>query len=303
MLNKLLVIAIIGGVLPLGAGASWVLELSSHFRLQYVALALPLIAAALIRRRRLLGALLVITTGLNAWPLLPYLPTRDAAAPGTAFTVLDVNVNARNQAHDRVLESIRRSDADFVTLIELSRPLAAKLAALDSIYPFRMEFPADGNFGLAVLSRHPLTEVESVSIGPTVALHVIVELGDRRFHLVAVHPLPPIRSDMAATRNAQLEELAAYVRAIDAPTVVCGDFNLSPYSPYSPRFEAASATLSARRGRGIGISWPTFMPVLGMPIDHCFVTEDFASTRVVRMARIGSDHYPVRFELQLNRER
>jgi endonuclease/exonuclease/phosphatase family metal-dependent hydrolase len=166
-----------------------------------------------------------------------------------------------------------------------------------------MAFPADGNFGLAVLSRHPLTEVESLPIGPTQLLHASVEIEGRPFHLLAAHPLPPLNRRMAATRNEQLAAIAAYVRAIAAPTVICGDFNVTPYSPWFTRFESASGTRAARRGHGFGISWPTFVPLLGMPIDHCFVTPEFSSTQVARMASINSDHYPVRFELQLNRGR
>jgi len=294
MLNRLLLLVVVGGLLPQAAGLWWGFEVLSHFRLQYLALALPLLVVAVAARQKVLGLLLAASVAINAWPVLPYLPAAAAAAPGETLVILNVNVRAKNPDHARVLERIRAADADIVVVIELSPALDAALAALGESYPHRLTAPAHDNFGLGVLSRQPLVGARVFDLGPTAAIESFVELPAGRLRLLAVHPMAPMSAKLAATRNDQLERLAALARHDDAPLVVCGDFNLSPYSPFFRRFETDSGTRAARRGRGIGISWPASMPLLGVPIDHCFARAPLVPVSVERMDRTGSDHYPVR---------
>jgi endonuclease/exonuclease/phosphatase (EEP) superfamily protein YafD len=298
MLNGLLYVTIAGGLLPLGARFWWGLEIFSHFRLQYLVLALPLLIVALWQKQPLAGGALFAIMAANVWPVLPDLPFSAAPKSGNRIVVLNMNVRARNPEHALVLERIRESGADIVTLIELSRELDLRLGELGDTYPHRLSQPRDDNFGLAVLSRHPLRESTPFLLGRTLALETVVDLPDGRLRVFAVHPVPPVGAALAGERNTALGLLAAKAREITGPLLVCGDFNLTPYSPHFGDFERASGLISARRGRGVGISWPSFMPLLGVPIDHCFLRAPLAAERVDRMARSGSDHYPVRVTLR-----
>ena len=298
MLKALLIVWTAGGLLPLGARFWWGFEIFSHFRLQYLAIALPLLVLAFARGQFVIGVLLAATMVVNAWPLLPELPRKGVEPAGPEFVLLNINVEARNQEHDRVLERIRESGADAVALVELSPALDAKLGALAELYPHRVTRPAANNFGIAVLSRHPLRDSVIFDMGPSPAIEAVVETPGGPLKLIAIHTKPPVGAALAATRNSQLDGLAARVQATEGALAVCGDFNLSPYSPWFGRFERASGTRSARRGRGLGISWPATMPLLGTPIDHCFLRGPLVAVEVARMAATGSDHYPVRVTLR-----
>lgn len=297
MLNGVLLLIIAGGLLPLGASYWWFFELFAHFRLQYLAVALLLLVPGVIRRRRTLSIALLAVMMLNAWPLAPYLPLARTAGTNADLTLLNLNVHSSNTAHDAILGAIRAADADIVTILELTPALDAALAALDAEYPYRMTEPSTGNFGLGVLSRHPLRDPERFELGPSPALEAVVEAPDGPFRIVAVHPVPPIGAEQAATRNRQLGVLADRLRGGDEPLIVCGDFNLSPYSPHFRRFAIDSGMADVRRGQGPGFSWPAFLPLLGIPIDHCFTRGPFDVATVERMAPVGSDHYPVRVRL------
>jgi len=298
MLTRLLVVILVGGLLPLGASLWWPLELSTHFRLQYLAIAAAALLAGIVFRRRILVAGLGMVIALNAWPLLPYLPRGTARESGMTFTVLNLNANAGNTDHDRVLAAIRRAQADSVTLIELSPALDARLDELSDLYPYSYRYPADGNFGLAVLSRHPLTTTSTLALETTSAISSRIEAPGGAIRLVAVHLVPPVSGGLAARRNRQLETLAELARSTDDTLLICGDFNLSPYSPYFTRFEAAARVRDTRKGHGLRMSWPSRIPLLGIPIDHCFVRGALAPAGIETMDQTGSDHYPVRVQLR-----
>jgi len=245
--------------------------------------------------RRRLALALVVAMLINAWPVLPYLPLTAPATDGEPLVVLNLNVNARNTEYDAILAGIRASDADLVTIVELSEELDRRLEALSESYPYSATYPATSPFGIGVLSRYPLAASVPFELGPTIGIATRVALGDRRLDLFAVHPMPPMGSELAATRNEQLATLAERARRVEGTLLVCGDFNLSPYSPWFDDFMRDAGLEDARRGRGIGMSWPTRLLLLGTPIDHCFVRGPLVTERVERMDRNGSDHYPVRF--------
>ena len=62
---------------------------------------------------------------------------------------------------------------------------------------------------------------------------------------------------------------------------------------------AATGLKDARRGFGLDPSWPTFLPLLGIPIDHVAVSDEFLVTDHRKLPAFGSDHFPVIAELVL----
>lgn len=296
LLARLAVLAAIVGLLPLGARLWWGFDLLSHFRVQYLACALPLLVAVLAYRRHLAALLLAVTAGINAWPLLPYLlPASSATAASPAapqLTVLNINVNAGNRNYAAILDAIRTADADIVAVLELTPGLDDVLQAVAAIYPYSYTLPATSNFGIGVLSRYPLT-AKTLPLLATKAIDGLVDLPTGTLRFIAVHLVPPLHGDFAQMRNRQLGELATLARASSEPLAVCGDFNLTPYSPFFGGFREQSGLTEARRGKGIAMSWPSFMPLLGVPIDHCFIREPLRARSVERLERTGSDHYPV----------
>ena len=85
--------------------------------------------------------------------------------------------------------------------------------------------------------------------------------------------------------------------------IIAGDFNVTPYSPVLVNWLERTTLTDARRGRGFGMSWPTSVPVLGIPIDHVFVSEDFLVDAHYYGPAFGSDHYPVLTRLSLRGEK
>ena len=297
--TRLLWLVVCGGLLPLGAAYWWGLELLSHFRVQYIALAGLAIVIAIALRARLVAAMLGATALVNGLPVLGYLPTAEGPGAGVPVTILNMNVNSANRNHAAIVAAIRTADADIVSVIELTPALEAALAGLAGEYPHRALEAELGNFGIGLLSKHPLVRASPVAVGDTLAIDAELMLGNASIRFLAVHPPPPVGRELAAARNRSLEALTAHVGTIDGAVVVCGDFNLTPYSPHFSRLTRATGLRDSRAGQGIGFSWPASFPLLGIPIDHCLIDDAFGVDSVRRLAAIGSDHYPVEVRLTL----
>jgi hypothetical protein len=50
---------------------------------------------------------------------------------------------------------------------------------------------------------------------------------------------------------------------------------------------------SAVQAAGFGFGWPTFLPPVGILIDHCVVRDELIHTNYNRGPALGSDYYPV----------
>lgn len=293
-------------LLALVAPLFWGFELLAHFRVQYVAAQLLLfVAIALLRRPRWCAAL-VVGMVVNAVPLGLYAPrlgvAKAAAAGGQALTVMAVNVEWRNKEVAPLLEIVRRELPDVVVAVEITPEWQERLRPLEALYPYRLAAPRADAFGLALYSRLPLGAAQAIDLETTAAIDAEILTPAGPFRLLGVHLRPPTRPGWLAERNRQLAALEALRAAHAGPLVVVGDFNATPYSPYMSAWLRATGLRTTLAGRGFGLSWPTFLPVLGIPIDHCAVSEEFTVIEHRRLEAFGSDHYPILARLALGKQ-
>jgi endonuclease/exonuclease/phosphatase (EEP) superfamily protein YafD len=308
-LEPLVVLAALGlcaaTLAALAAEAWWGFELFTHFRLHYVALLLPLAAALAMLGRRRFAAVLALAAVANVWPLLPYLPgapSAHAVAGKATLELMAVNVEWKNGSSERLLEMIRAESPDAVLVVEYTHDWAERLAPIFGEYPHRVLLPAEHAFGLALLSRLPLRDVRPFKLESTDAIDALIVAPGGDLRLIGVHLRPPTAAAWAAERARQLDALAVLVKEAEGPLAIAGDFNLTPYSPYFMDWLRRTGLRDARAGSGFGFSWPTFLPVLGIPIDHCIVSPELGVAAFRRLPAFGSDHYPIVVELIMEGE-
>ena len=285
-------VAMIAALLPLAARLAWVFDLFTHFRVQLIAALVALIVVFAVRRAYRWCLALGVSAAINAVPLVPYLSL--AAAPVAAMptlSLLAVNVRYDNSESTNLLASIAEADPDVVLLVEFTDDWRARLASLSAGYPYSILHPRHDAFGIALYSRYPLEAASELTLETTVAIDARVAAPRGSVHVVGVHLRAPTSRARAHERNVQLEALARHVAAIDEPLAVLGDLNISPYSPYFTDLLAASGLRDARSS--VDFTWPTFFPLLGIPIDHCLVSDGLAVAQYARLPAFGSDHYPV----------
>lgn len=288
-------------LLALAARLWWGFELFTHFRVHYVVAQLALVAALAGLRRRRFAALVALAVAPNVWPLLPYVPpaTPTAVASDARITLMAVNVEWRNRSSERLLEMIRAESPDAVIVVELTEPWSERLAPLFAEYPHRILIPDSGAFGIALLSRLPLRNARPFHLESTAAIDATIVAPTGELRVIGVHLRPPTRADFAAERARQLDALARLVSEGEGPVAVSGDFNLTPYSPYFSDLLRATDLRDSRTAAGPGFTWPSFLPALGIPIDHCLVSTDVGVAAFRRLPAFGSDHYPIVVELDV----
>jgi len=273
----------------------WALDIASGLRFQYLQAALAAAAVyAVGRRKRQVAAALSIVL-VNALFIVPMYFGRDTRATTSNCRMLLANVRSENTAYDRLLELVRIEKPDIIVLEEVNEQWIAALGQLREDYPQYLEYPEEDNFGIAFYTKLPVRSMEIKTIGEiqVASVHATVEHNGQLLNIIGTHPLPPGGKAYWQWRNDQLAELATYVRSLDGPIVVLGDLNVTPWSYYFAKFARDSQLRDGSKGFGLHISWPTFLPPLGIPIDHCLVSPAVSVCNRRTADRIGSDHYPV----------
>jgi endonuclease/exonuclease/phosphatase (EEP) superfamily protein YafD len=272
-------------------------------------LAIVAVPLALLRRRAwciAVAAALAVsfapTAGYWLGMLSPPAATArasDGGGAGRSLKVMTANVEARGHPPEKLIEIVRRQAPDVLVLTEFTPVWEQSLAPLDELYAYRYKMARRDPWGLAVLSRHPLDSAVELDLGRSKGVEARVRTPGGVVTVIGVHLRSPTGKGNAAARNRQLEMLAQHRGSVTGPLVVTGDFNITPYSPYFRDWLAATGLEDSRRGFGLDPSWPTFLPLLAIPIDHVAVSDDFVVTDHRKLPPFGSDHFPVVAELVL----
>jgi endonuclease/exonuclease/phosphatase (EEP) superfamily protein YafD len=294
-------------LVPLGARLFWALELTTHFRVHYLALTALMLAVAALRRHWHAVAVLAAAGAVSAVSVFPYLPRAlgpEAAAVGSSgpLKVVTVNVSYRQFLARRLLEIVREADPDIVVVQELTPHAERVLADLDTAFPHFRKFPADRQYGIGLWSRYEIESGATIALGRLPAIEARVLGPSGSFTVIGVHLSAPVTRRRATARNQQLNELAARSAAVGGPLIVAGDFNTTPYSPYFAEWLDAARLTDSRRGRTLSPSWPTMLQWLGIPIDHVAVNDGFTILSHRQLPNFESDHFGALVEVALRPE-
>ena len=284
----------LASTLPLLAGAWWVFDLFTHFRLQYLLLCTILFMLHALRRQWKWAIALLPIAMVSAHPVLSAWPvTVSPDTAGPRLSVMSVNVQAENTDIAPLLEHLQREPPDLVLVVEYNAIWQRGLSSLDTLYPHRIEVPRPDRFGIALFSRLPFHEQEIFDLLNTTAISAQIDFFGQNVRFLGVHLRPPVSASWASTRDQQLVEIGERIVDRSQPVMIVGDLNATIYAPILSDWLAENHLRSAGGTSGFAFSWPTFLPLLGILIDHCVVTDDFIINDFSRGPAFGSDHYPV----------
>lgn len=283
----------------------WAFDLFTHFRLQYVVVAVVLGVAAVAVGAHVSATALAVVAIVHGWAIkdLWIGDPGDAGGAGTPLRIISANVLGTNATPDQVLAFLRGAEADVVVLVEVgTERWDGVLAELAILYPYRAPDQERRRDTVRLLSRYPVLNAQLVEPegGRRPYLEAEIDVGSTPVVVIGVHPPSPSPSDATDSRrrNRQLDHIAAVVEDHDRPLIVAGDFNTSPWSPHFHDFIAATGLRNAAEGHGWIATWPAGFWPAQVPIDHVLVRGPLVS-HIRRGPFIGSDHYPLIADLRL----
>lgn len=283
----------------------FLLDQTSHFRVQYLFAQIFCLAYFLLVKRIKLALVSLLFAFVNLFLIIPfYIPSEHQASADSVtdnqIGILLINVNTSNSNYKGVIEYIRKVDPEILALEEINQRWDSELQPLLNIYKFTEICPSEDNFGIGLYSKIPFEKVRVHYFGkwgvpPSIVAKIKLEKDI--VTILFTHPLPPGSRDYFNRRNKQLEEIMARKENFGDRLIVLGDLNMTSWSYYFRRFKDKINLHDTREGFGVNPSWPTMLPIMLIPIDHCLTSRNIVTLDRKIGANIGSDHYPVYIEL------
>ena len=274
----------------------WALELISHWQWVYLVAGITCLAVLVIAKRAW-------------WPLIPLLAlgasffvqsgTLDRSTePVGSKPVLQVataNLNFDTTDFSALLGWLVSGEAPDVVFLQEFTGLAQQAVQSPAVaqrYPHRVEAPQPDQFGLAILSRYPLSEVQKVEpadMQATLRLRATVIWAGGPVRLSAIHPMPPLNATYAQLRDQALVEEARHLSQLGGLALMAGDFNTTPWAKGMFAIDS-----QLRRASGLAGSWPNAFGGLSvLPLDHVLASSGWQLVDSGHGPDVGSDHRPV----------
>lgn len=292
----------------------WYLKVLDFPRLQYLIIAIVCLLIFVLANKKRNVASVFFTLGLissiiiHSTRILPYLVGKKTVPDANqsnllqknTFSILIANVLITNRNVVGLLQLVKEKKPDMLLTMEVDKWWVNQLLSLKKSYPFVIEYPLNNAYGMALYSRLPLkdTEIQFLKHEQVPSFHATVLLASNqsfRFH--GVHPVAPVPSekypDNVGEKEVALKKVSKMVLAEKLPSLVAGDFNDVSWSNTSRLFEKEGNLNNVRIGRGLYNSYDARSFIKRWPLDHFFVTKEFALVELERQPNIHSDHFPL----------
>lgn len=225
---------------------------------------------------------------------------------GARISVLSVNVKQSNRNYAALVDLIRRTPVDVVIALEVDAAWIDALEAnLATEFAHWVKVPQDNTYGICLMSQLALseTDVRDIITDGVPSIRTAVSLRDgRALRLYVVHPEPPVVLHDTKGRDSEIAHVGLEAANDPLPSIVTGDLNDVAWSTTTRRFQRLSGLLDPRVGRGFFNTFHASYWWARWPLDHLFHDPLFRLVRLARLPDIGSDHFPMLFELALASE-
>ncbi|WAC49266.1 endonuclease/exonuclease/phosphatase family protein [Asticcacaulis sp. SL142] len=278
----------------------WFADLITPYRLQIAIGAAALCAASLLTRHRLIITASLAVLVLTLAPIItrsvsvsvPALPGPESAV--RPVSVVMSNVLYVSKDYDTVLAMVDREDPDIFAVVEAADHWQSALSVLDTRYPYSYDIPGRSAFGISLYAKAPFTAKILTLDDPEVPL-LRAEFAE--FVLFVAHPVPPVHARWSEKNRLYIDALANQVRDAQKPVIVTGDLNSTLWShSLTPLVEAK---MQRPAGSGFAHTWPADNPLMAIQIDHV-LTRDIPAARFKVLPSVGSDHFPIRADIDLS---
>lgn len=295
-------------VLSFFGGQIWFFDLLSNFQLQYFFFfSITLLYHLLKKNIRLVlyAFAFFIFTGYLTFSILLEKPEQPAGE--TPLRLISFNITYYNKNYEEIANYFRSQSPDILILAEVNDDTFKELAERFPDYMTqKFQKRTHANHGPAIFSKLPAEKIEIMYAEQNQLIPVIkaqLQIDNRILAVYAIHPPTPVLPYTAKLRNTILKNLGEQISTNPTQTniVVAGDMNITPWSKHFRDFLETSGLKDSRRGQGLGLSWPSFIPIPGLriPIDHVLLSPQIKVLNRSNGPSLGSDHLPVIIDFSL----
>lgn len=272
----------------------------ADFRFHATLILLLLSAAMAWQRTWRRAALGLVVSAIGVAGMAPSLPIwwkAEVPAEAASINMVQFNLSFRNSTPEAVAAFVRKTDADIVTLQEVSGKAAKVMDLLAKDYPTRIRCPYERVGSVAVLSRLPAAgEAAKGCVEKQGMTWIRLVVGGQELTVASLH----LNWPWPFKQHRQIGELEKYFRELPRPVLLAGDFNAAPWSHAVQRVAAATGNSVAPGLRfSFGIEINDWIPRLPIPIDHILLPGDITPLDMWLGPQLGSDHHPVVAKLAL----
>jgi endonuclease/exonuclease/phosphatase (EEP) superfamily protein YafD len=292
----------------------WVFDLVSHFRLQYF-IVLVVLVVFFVKEKKWKSTGVGLFFGVANFILIsPYIGTinSDTEEGQPKIRILSMNLSHTNSSYKKAILLIRKTQPSVLVLQELSNSWENGLGEALVQFPYSVKIPENTMpDGVDSMLPNFLIPKEKLFIGlyshlsferimidrpddfPVSYIRGSFKFKENIFTLFGVHLTSPVGKYRTDLRNKQLASLAEEIQKNNQPTVVVGDFNITPWSSYFEKFIQKTRLRDTRKGIGVYPTWLAQFPPLAIPIDHGLTSNGIKFGSFSLGSSFGSDHLPI----------
>lgn len=235
-----------------------------------------------------------------------------SAAPAAAIApdlrVMTFNIQSGRQGLDEVAALIREHAPDVVALQEVDKGTRrssgadqaeglARLTGMQHFAHFRAATLHGGDYGVAVLSRHPIIEAKRFSL-PTprglesrAVARTVLNVEGEEISVYVTHLTN--RGSLSHVRVRQARFISRLMSEDPRPRILAGDLNDAPDSPALLLLSRQVTDAFATAGRGPSETYPLPFPLPWLRLDYLLACDHLRAVDAWVVRRTASDHLPV----------
>ncbi|WP_165814609.1 endonuclease/exonuclease/phosphatase family protein [Labrenzia sp. 011] len=315
ILTGLSAICLAASLVPLLPVAHGLVRSFDFARLQVIAIAVLILAAAAVSplshiEMAIIAVMTLTALAIQLVQVVPFTPlwftqtARYKGDPAQAETIsfLVSNVKQGNRNYQRLTDLIAERPPDIAIFMETDQAWFEALRPSLADFHQTVACPQSNSYGMILASRFPLRthDVRFLLNKEVPSISCVVTLPDGHdVRLLAIHPEPPLPTRDTFGRDAEILLVGKMAREESLPTIVTGDLNDVAWSRTTRRFLRLSRLLDPRLGRGFFNSFDARRWYLRWPLDHIFHSRRFELIDMERLPFVGSDHFPMFYRFAL----
>lgn len=279
----------------------WIPDLFANFRMYYLYFFIIVSVYFIFTKQYFKAISISILIIFILIEIFPFYKPKNIKQDESSLKIASINLLKKNNNYSAFESFIQEEDFDLFFVLELTPKWKSEIDKIASLYPFKSTIVRDDFFGIGIYSKIPLTNIKHQNFSEFEVPSIIADFtyNNKPVTIIGTHPVPPDHSDGFDARNEQLDNINMLVHNLNKSVIIVGDLNCTSFSSNLSRLTYNTNLIDSRIGFGIQNSWNTESIFLSIPIDHCFVSNDFSVLNRKIGPYIGSDHYPISIELNL----